>query len=398
MTTDNSLFTLTDYDERAKTSDRFKNDQMSIDQLKYGLFGEVGGLLAAVKKAHRDSFPIKNKEIAMEELGDAFWYLAALIRRTPLTLNEIGEATLHDLQNELCSCEYTKSDGAITFSEIDGLLAFLSKQLPEPKDILLYKLAYYTSSLFDGHNDTPEQHSISDKERFSKLLSALAMVTAKFGLKLFDIAIANNQKTESRWAPPNSKYIELFDQNLPIYEQLPRQFEITFLERDIKGKKFVVQQLNGVNIGDPITDNRQDGDDYRFHDVFHFAYIAHLGWSPVIRALLKLKRKSKPHIDENQDGARAIIIEEGIATWIFNHARNLHYYDNVEPGKLEYGLLKQIQNMVSGYEVDKCPLWQWELAILEGFKVFRDLRARRCGVVIVNMEQHSITFKQLDEK
>ena len=37
------------------------------------------------------------------------------------------------------------------------------------------------------------------------------------------------------------------------------------------------------------------------------------GWSPVLRSLLKLKRKTDPELDENQDGARATIIEEGIA-------------------------------------------------------------------------------------
>jgi hypothetical protein len=67
--------------------------------------------------------------------------------------------------------------------------------------------------------------------------------------------------------------LDLFDEDSLPYEQLPRQFEIKFLERNIRGKKIVIQQLNGVNIGDPITDNRQDGDGYRFHDVFHLAYI-----------------------------------------------------------------------------------------------------------------------------
>ncbi|MDT4329136.1 pyrophosphatase [Methylomonas sp. MV1] len=391
----NFLFTLVGYDLKAKTSDRFRDDQMSIHQLKYGFFGEVGGLLAAVKKAHRDSFPKKEKELAMEELGDALWYLTALIRRSSYTVNEIGIATLQYLQQELSNSEHIKPDEDVTFNEIDGLLAFLNKQLPESKDTLLYKLAYNTSLLF-FESDSAANECARGNELYSKLLSLLAMVAAKFGLKLLDIAIANNIKTESRWAPPNSKYLDLFDENLLPYEQLPRQFEIKFLERNIHGKKIVVQQLNGVNIGDPLTDNRQDGDGYRFHDVFHLAYIAHLGWSPVIRALLKVKRKSKPQVDENQDGARAIFIEEGIATWVFNHARDLDFFEGVEQGKLEYGLLKQIQNMVSGYEVEKCPLWQWEIAILEGFKVFRSLLATGSGIVSVNMEQHCISFKPLE--
>ena len=47
--------------------------------------------------------------------------------------------------------------------------------------------------------------------------------------------------------------------------------------------------------------------------MFHFAHAVYLGWSPVLRALLKSKRKSDPRFDENQDGARAQIIEEGVS-------------------------------------------------------------------------------------
>jgi hypothetical protein len=112
--------------------------------------------------------------------------------------------------------------------------------------------------------------------------------------------------------------------------------------------------------------------------------------------LLKLKRKSDPKLDENQDGARAAIIEEGIATWIFNHADRHDFYENTEVGKLEYGLLKQVHDMVEGYEVEICPLWQWECAILEGFKVFRQLRDAGSGIVTVDMDAHSITFAPLD--
>ena len=65
------------------------------------------------------------------------------------------------------------------------------------------------------------------------------------------------------------------------------------------------QQCNGVNTGDRLTDNALEPDDYRFHDVFHYAYAAVLTWSPVTRSLLRLKRKSKPKLDEVEDGALA---------------------------------------------------------------------------------------------
>ena len=61
----------------------------------------------------------------------------------------------------------------------------------------------------------------------------------------------------------------------------------------------------------------------------------------------------------------------------------------------EYGLLKQIRSMVSRYEVEACALWQWELAILKGFEVFRQLYAERRGIVHVDLEAHSMRFESL---
>jgi hypothetical protein len=170
-------------------------------------------------------------------------------------------------------------------------------------------------------------------------------------------------------------------------------FEVEFIQRRVGERDVVVQRIWGINVGDPLTDNSHKPDGYRFHDVFHLAYAAHLGWSPVLRALLKLKRKSCPKIDENEDGARALITEEGIATWIFNHAGEGLYAD-VEIGRLDYALLKQIKSLVKGYEVQNCPLWQWEKAILAGFSVFRDLLKHNGGVVTVDLVKHEISFRQ----
>ena len=86
-------------------------------------------------------------------------------------------------------------------------------------------------------------------------------------------------------------------------------------------------RLNGVFVGDPLTDNIRDPDGYRFHDVFHFAHAAILHWSPTFRALLKQKRKSNPKVDEAQDGGRAIVVEEGLTAWVFARAKELNYFE-----------------------------------------------------------------------
>jgi hypothetical protein len=56
-------------------------------------------------------------------------------------------------------------------------------------------------------------------------------------------------------------------------------------ERTVNTQTYVFLRRNGVNIGDRLTDNKLEKDDYRFHDVFHLANAAILGWSPVLRVI-----------------------------------------------------------------------------------------------------------------
>ena len=204
-----------------------------------------------------------------------------------------------------------------------------------------------------------------------------------------EAARRNVIKTFGRW-PIKLTYLPLYDEGSGQDEQLPRRIAMQFVETKVGGKKYVLQKCNGVNIGDRLTDNKLEPDDYRFHDVFHLAYAAILGWSPVLRALFKVKRKSRPEIDENQDGARAILIEEGIATWIFNHGVRHSNFRKVKT--LDYSLLKAVRELVKGYEVENRPLWQWERAILEGWRIFREMKKHRGGTVTADLTNHTIRF------
>ena len=120
-----------------------------------------------------------------------------------------------------------------------------------------------------------------------------------------------------------------------------------------------------------------------------------LGWSPVTRSLFRLKRKSQGEVDEAEDGARAILIEEGVATWIFGQAKALHFFEDMKPDDLRFGLLKTVRQFVTGYEVDRCPLWLWEEAILQGYAAFRFLKEHRRGQLHMDMEQRRLTIVDL---
>lgn len=388
--------TLVLYATAAGETDRFASVPGGASKLTFGFFGEVGGLLAALKKVNRDQLLESEMEVAGEEIGDALWYLVAMSNAQGVDPQQLGRHCLAVLRKRFNECDHD-SQGAVSFRQIDGIIAVHGSDLPSHRVELLSELARKSGEAV-GHGNQEQLNLVGHSTKadlFGQLLAILSLVCASFLLKFEDVAQDNLIKIHGRWPGASGAYIGMFDENLPEHEQLPRDLPIEFIEREIVGNTYVVQRLHGVYIGDRLTDNSNEIDDYRFHDVFHLAYMAHLGWSPVIRALLKVKRKSVPAIDENEDGARAMIIEEGIATWIFNHAKRRRFYEDVEQGKLDYGLLKQVHNMVSGYEVDACPLWQWERAILDGFRVFRELRkpCHRGGLVVVNMIEHTLTFQ-----
>jgi len=206
--------------------------------------------------------------------------------------------------------------------------------------------------------------------------------------------VKNLEKIFDRWPHERIYPVPLDAQSDPA-EQLPRDLYVDIFERDVRERKFVYQRCNGINIGDRLTDNAMLQDDYRFHDVFHYAYVAVLGWSPVVRALLRVKRKSAPKVDEAQDGARAILIEEGITTWIFGQAVDLELFAGARPGDIPFDLLKHVRQFAAGYEAERCPLWMWEEAILQGYAAFRFLREHRRGRIHIDMVNHRLSIEHL---
>jgi len=53
---------------------------------------------------------------------------------------------------------------------------------------------------------------------------------------------------------------------------------------------------------------------------------------------------------------------------------------------------------VRGFEVERCALWQWEKAILDGFRVFREVKKRRRGHVAADLDAHTIAFREGEDE
>ena len=115
-----------------------------------------------------------------------------------------------------------------------------------------------------------------------------------------------------------------------------------------------------------------------------------LGWSPVVRKFLSCKRKSKPTIDEVEDGARARVIEEGISAIAFEYSRNHNFFKDI--CRIDSQLLRLVKEMTSNLEVSIRTQNQWERAILEGFRVWRLVFEQGKGTVFVDTVNQRIEY------
>jgi NTP pyrophosphatase (non-canonical NTP hydrolase) len=378
---------LDEYQRKARQSDQ--NPRSGPDGLRVpllGLFGEMGSLLTIPKRQQRETSTYYRHAL-IEEFGDVLWYLSNLASRHRIALSALARAKGEGNLLRVVS----KTTPSLTFHALQrgpaGIFRRTAKVLESDSFALGGAVGRLMSEFAAG------EHWELDRGEFLRHLARafrlLVRAANNSGVSLNFAAQNNLAKIKSRW-PKIRVFLRPFDADEESYEQLPRRVEMYFDEKSINGKTYVYQSCNDINIGDRLTDNRVEQDDYRFHDVFHLAYLAILGWSPVMRALFRVKRKSKPSFDENQDGARAILIEEGIATWIFNHGQDHYNFRYVK--RLDYSLLKAVRRLVEGYEVERCPLWQWQMAILEGFRVFRTLKRRRRGWIVADLRHRSIEF------
>lgn len=367
---------LSEYMAQVAPTDQFRADD--LQPILFGLFGEVGSLMAAAKKYHREGEVYTGYRNAVEEeFGDAIWYFAALCRRVKVELDEIfAEAitnrtyTVAIAANDLVASPISHVATPVEAADLDPALVELGQSV---------------CSLLNVRIDDPKSRAAlaAFANRYVRALTAARVSFA-------EVLRKNISKTRGRFIPADYAALPDFDRAFPELEQLPHHFEIVVDERS-GGRSHL--RWNGVPIGDPLTDNIQDRDDYRFHDVFHFAHAAILHWSPTFRALIKRKRKSDPLVDEAQDGGRAAVVEEGLTAWVFTRAKELNFFAGQR--RVSFDLLKTVQQFVAGYEVEACPASLWEHAILSGYEVFRQLRENRGGRVIGDRITRTIRYASL---
>lgn len=217
-----------------------------------------------------------------------------------------------------------------------------------------FKKKLRDKQFYEGFNAKAE-------EELGDILWYLSNVASRLGLPLSKIATKNLLKTQERWP------VELdttkrrdFDAEYPDSERLPRKAKIRIFQDSNKIARLELLP-DCCLIGDKLTDNAYKDDGYRFHDVMHLAHWAVLGWSPVMRKMLGVKRRSKQEIDEVEDGARAGIIEELLVAFVYSDAQQRALYEGVR--HLDSEMLSTIKRLVMHIEVRERPARDWESAI-----------------------------------
>jgi NTP pyrophosphatase (non-canonical NTP hydrolase) len=251
-------------------------------------------------------------------------------------------------------------------------------------------LGEYKKYLRDG-----ESHKLF-KERLAEevgdLFWYIANVATKFDLDLAQVAEQNLAKCEGRWGDLPAR--EPFDAGFPDDQRFPRQFSIDFLTyHDADNSPRVRVMYKGKQFGDDLTDLSHTKDGYGYHDVIHLAFTAVLGWSPLVRKMLEAKRRNDKRFDQVEDGGRAIATEEGLSTMIFAYAQDYNFLEG--KSSLSTELLRMIKNMVRNLEVSVCTPGEWEQAIVQGFKVWREVKKRRGGTVDLDLDKRCISLRDM---
>lgn len=219
------------------------------------------------------------------------------------------------------------------------------------------------------------------------LLWYIAEIASFYKINLSDIAKINLEKSKFLFNGDTSR----LDFQAPDKQRFPKSVNLTF-EPDGNMAKI---RVNGKAFGDVLDDNAHGDDGYRFHDVFHFAYMTKLGWSPVVRKQLGLKRRYNPDIDRVEDGARAIFLEEGISVFVFN--QNVRTPEGVsafsDRRNIPFSVLSAIKVMTKNVEVSVRDITAWRDAIALGFQMFDKLHEHNGGRIFCDLERGSMRFE-----
>lgn len=282
-------------------ADKPKPEQRGI--ALYGLVGEIGSLVGAIKKKilAEDGETVwdqPNEEI-QEELGDAIWYCMAsgqIISDPPIDI------LVSDIKNLRLEVGNNNDRAKLIASVLDHSKrqAFLeaAEHFPPKPDYCFddYQQLAFNTARTDGRvllevclallwqlgaellrSSLPEiekslNKNVADRRPdiiLGEIAWHLSAIASLYHVSLDEVAAANCKKV--RFRQERGQPTPLHDEEWKPQEQFPRQFDVAFVQvADDRSRMYFA----GKPLGDDLTDNFYDDDGYRFHDVIHLALIA----------------------------------------------------------------------------------------------------------------------------
>jgi hypothetical protein len=122
-------------------------------------------------------------------------------------------------------------------------------------------------------------------------------------------------------------------------------------------------------------------------------FLAVLNWSPTMRALLRLKRKSNPEADECEDGARAIFAEEGLAAVLSRLTKRRMGF--LSETSIDSEVIDVAKAAAVDLEVESLPIWLWRRAICHGFRSMRELGRNGGGYLVADLDARTLSYEKV---
>ena len=291
----------------------------------------------------------------------------------------------------------------------------------------LFGLGSETGSLFDIQKKLLTEDMDLDvgkdraRQELGDLLWYVARVSDALGFSLREIVEANLERVRDMWRQEGDTLAQLDEyDNGGIQERFPRYLKFRFEEFDHEEagrnlKRAIITLIEAVPndfpegrieiegkargyvvnapFGQNLTDNSRRDDGYRYHDAIHMAFMACLHWSATMRSLLGVKRKSDKAKDYEEDSARPIFLEEGLAAVLA--ALSVRRMNFEAEANVDGDVLQSVKACTRDFDVAKVPGWAWRTAIVMGFKAMHQLEDNGGGYLIADLDARTLTFEPL---
>ncbi|GAB2918041.1 nucleoside triphosphate pyrophosphohydrolase family protein [Rhodococcus aerolatus] len=404
-----------------------------------GLLG-IGAHAGALLEAHRNYLrsqldAVTSRALVRRQLGELMGHVAGLASCAGLGLEEIARANVHKIQARARVRNIPQPEtpfGKLTVEAYQKCAAITDEQAPGGMDPLALSVPMLGLAGEAGTLLVAQKKAYRDQDpevrdpgfltiELGDVLWYVAAVATHSSIQLAEALQEGLDVLERRTRDLVALAelpldLPILDVDFPVTERLPRQLIFRFRQTthgDDPRTVHLTLEHTSPNVfpdgpvpvadssktqgysapgpfGDPLTDNSRRSDAYRFHDAIHLGFLAVMGWSPNTRSLLGLKRRSSASVDVNEDGARAIFAEEGMAAVLAKRAPTRQGFLSEEA--VDDEVVEMLVTVFEDLEVSRMPSWLWKRAVQQGFAAMDALHRSGGGFLTADLDSRTLQY------